>query len=61
VIARKMDNLHHPIVFTHGDLKSHDMMVHKGRVSGFIDCDAAGWYSDYWEYTTAMRRTPPDF
>jgi aminoglycoside phosphotransferase len=59
--ARKMDDLHHSIVFTHGDLKNHNIRVHDGVISGFIDWEAAGWYLDYWGYTTAMRRTPQDF
>ncbi|KAL9092523.1 MAG: hypothetical protein Q9165_004327 [Trypethelium subeluteriae] len=53
--AKKMDTMHHPIVFTHGDLKHHNIMVHNGHVSGFIDWESAGWYPDYWEFTTALR------
>lgn len=59
-----IDRLHsvrHPIVFTHGDLKHHNIMVHNGHVSGFIDWECAGWYPDYWEFTTALRRTSKDF
>ncbi|KAF2759038.1 kinase-like protein [Pseudovirgaria hyperparasitica] len=59
--ARKMQTKLHRIVFTHGDLKHHNIMVHEGRVSGFIDWESAGWYPDYWDYTTAMRYMPEDF
>ncbi|KEQ94795.1 hypothetical protein AUEXF2481DRAFT_30155 [Aureobasidium subglaciale EXF-2481] len=51
----------HRIVYTHGDLKHHNIMVHNGRVSGIIDWESAGWYPDYWEFTTAIRSAPEDF
>jgi hypothetical protein len=50
----------HAIVYTHGDLKPHNVLVHHGHVSGFIDWEAAGWYPEYWEYTTALRYVPKD-
>ncbi|PYI29827.1 kinase-like protein [Aspergillus indologenus CBS 114.80] len=59
--ARKMDELPHRIVFTHGDLKHHNIMVHEGRITGFLDWESAGWYPEYWEYTTALRFTPEAF
>lgn len=59
--AKRMDSMHHDIVFTHGDLKHHNIMVHDGHISGFIDWESAGWYPDYWEFTTAMRFCPKDF
>ncbi|QPG97842.1 hypothetical protein C2857_006930 [Epichloe festucae Fl1] len=30
-------------------------MVHNGRISGIIDWESAGWYPEYWEFTTPMR------
>lgn len=59
--AKKMNSMHHNIVFTHGDLKHHNIMVYNGRISAFIDWESAGWYPDYWEFTTAMRFCPKDF
>lgn len=59
--AKRMQSIRHAIVFTHGDLKHHNIMVHDGHVSGFIDWESAGWYPDYWEFTTAMRFCPKDF
>lgn len=56
-----LSNHHHPIVFTHGDLTHHNIMVHDGHISGFIDWESAGWYPDYWEFTTALRFCPKDF
>jgi hypothetical protein len=50
----ELDSLTHPIVFTHGDLAMHNILVlYDGRISGLIDWEAAGYYPEYWEYTTA--------
>ncbi|RYO83047.1 hypothetical protein DL766_002422 [Monosporascus sp. MC13-8B] len=53
--AKRMQDMPHPIVFTHGDFAMHNVLVHDGRVSGFIDWESAGWYPDYWESTTSLR------
>ncbi|OJJ51439.1 hypothetical protein ASPZODRAFT_57156 [Penicilliopsis zonata CBS 506.65] len=60
-LARGMRKLSHPIVFTHGDLKPHNIMVKGGRITGFLDWESAGWYPDYWDFTTALRFTLEDF
>lgn len=54
-IARKLDDIQHRIVFTHGDLALHNFLVYNGHISGFIDWESAGWYPEYWEFTTPMR------
>jgi hypothetical protein len=59
--ARKMQSLRHAIVYTHGDLEHHNIMVYNGHLSGFIDWESAGWYPEYWEFTTALRLCPKDF
>ncbi|KAI5209071.1 APH-domain-containing protein [Aureobasidium subglaciale] len=63
-LKKRVDRLfsnRHRIVYTHGDLKHHNIMVHNGHVSGFIDWKSAGWYPEYWEFTTALRFTREDF
>ncbi|KAK2745023.1 hypothetical protein FQN55_006380 [Onygenales sp. PD_40] len=46
----------HRIAFTHGDFKAHNILVDDGgHLSGFLDWESAGWYPEYWEFTTAMR------
>jgi hypothetical protein len=35
-------------------------MVHKRHITGFLDWESAGWYPEYWEYTTALRFIPKD-
>ncbi|RDB26697.1 hypothetical protein Hypma_005294 [Hypsizygus marmoreus] len=41
------------IRFTHGDLKTHNLMFDQGKLSGIIDWETSGWFPDYWEYTSA--------
>jgi aminoglycoside phosphotransferase len=37
------------IIFTHGDFKAHNILVDDdGHLSGFLDCESAGWYPEYW-------------
>lgn len=53
--AKTLGGIEHKIVFTHGDLALHNVLVHDGHVSGFIDWESAGWYPEYWEFTTPSR------
>ncbi|PKY08753.1 phosphotransferase family protein [Aspergillus campestris IBT 28561] len=59
--ARKMGSMAHRVVFTHGDLKHHNILVQNGRITGFLDWESAGWYPEYWEFTTALGFTMEDF
>ncbi|PYH92219.1 kinase-like protein [Aspergillus ellipticus CBS 707.79] len=47
-----------PLVFTHGDLSSLNVMVREDDVVGIIDWETSGWYPSYWEYTTACQVNP---
>ncbi|KZT60859.1 hypothetical protein CALCODRAFT_515009 [Calocera cornea HHB12733] len=40
-------------VFMHGDLSPRNIMVHRGRLSGLIDWETAGWMPSYWEYVSS--------
>ncbi|KAL2793070.1 kinase-like domain-containing protein [Aspergillus keveii] len=54
--AKKLQKDHQRIVFTHGDLKAHNILVNDdGHLSNFLDWESRGWYPEYWEFTTAMR------
>lgn len=54
--ANEIRNYPHRITFTHGDLKAHNILVgDDGHLSGFLDWESAGWYPEYWDFTTAMR------
>ncbi|CEJ62042.1 Putative Phosphotransferase family protein [Penicillium brasilianum] len=60
-LAKGMRKLSHHVVFTHGDLKPHNILVNRGRITGFLDWQSAGWYPDYWDFTTALTFTREDF
>lgn len=40
----------HRIVFTHADLKPHNIIVANGRIAGLVDWEFSGWYPEWWEY-----------
>ncbi|KAG5959501.1 hypothetical protein E4U57_000596 [Claviceps arundinis] len=52
-ISTTLSDAGHEIVFTHGDLNMRNIMMHNGRLSGFIDWETCGWFPDYWDYTKA--------
>jgi aminoglycoside phosphotransferase (APT) family kinase protein len=41
-VAERLRKMRHPIVFTHGDLKHHNIMVLDGHISGFLDWESVG-------------------
>lgn len=51
--AAKSHDIRHDIVFTHGDLNPRNILVEKGKVTGIVDWENAGWFPEYWEYTKA--------
>jgi Ser/Thr protein kinase RdoA (MazF antagonist) len=61
--VRKLQSLQRPgVKFTHGDIKHHNILVdEEGHITGLLDWESAGWYPEFWEYTTALRFVPKDF
>ena len=41
----------HAICLTHSDLSLSNLLVERGRLSGVIDWEHAGFKPEYWEYT----------
>ncbi|PGH03563.1 hypothetical protein GX51_03989 [Blastomyces parvus] len=41
------------VFFAHADLNPGNVLVQHGRLSGFVDWEFAGWYSEYWDFTKA--------
>jgi aminoglycoside phosphotransferase len=37
------------LVFTHGDITMHNIMVQGDIVTGLIDWESAGWFLAHWE------------
>ncbi|KAJ5786785.1 uncharacterized protein N7503_011997 [Penicillium pulvis] len=40
--------------FTHADLHPSNNLIDRGRLSGNVDWECAGFYPEYWEYTKLM-------
>ncbi|KAI8937905.1 hypothetical protein NX059_005589 [Plenodomus lindquistii] len=47
-----------PLVFTHGDLSSLNILAVGDEIVGIVDWETAGWYPSYWEYTNAWNVNP---
>jgi aminoglycoside phosphotransferase (APT) family kinase protein len=46
----------HRIVFSHGDLATHNILVGNGRITGLLDWENAGWYPEHWDYIKFFER-----
>lgn len=47
----------HRSYFTHSDFHPTNLLVYRGRLSGIIDWECAGYLPEYWEFTKAMYGT----
>jgi hypothetical protein len=56
-LIKQQDNTW-PLKFTHGNLKSSNILVRDDSIVGIVDWEAAGWFPSYWEYTTACQVNP---
>ncbi|KAF5380060.1 hypothetical protein D9615_006116 [Tricholomella constricta] len=54
--VKLLEEIPHSIIFAHGDLYRHNVLVKDGRLSGIIDWECAGWLPEYWDYTTMAVR-----
>lgn len=54
----KLQSKSWPLVFTHGDLSSLNILARRDDIVGIVDWKTAGWYPSYWEYTTAYQVNP---
>ncbi|OOQ82494.1 hypothetical protein PEBR_38700 [Penicillium brasilianum] len=41
-------------VFTHADVHPSNIIIDRGRLSGIVDWECAGFYPEYWEFTKLM-------
>lgn len=54
-MAAKQDGPWPDTIFTHGDLSPFNILVRGDEVAAIIDWECAGWFPDYWEYTSAWH------
>ena len=40
----------HELVFSHGDLNLHNIIVKDGDIVALLDWECAGWCPEHWEY-----------
>lgn len=57
-LVERHDRAHYDLCFTHGDLNSMNILTKGDDIVGIVDWDTAGWFPQYWEYTTAMNVNP---
>ncbi|KAH3953589.1 hypothetical protein HBI24_120970 [Parastagonospora nodorum] len=46
----------HRIVFSHGDIAQHNILVKDGEITGLLDWENAGWYPEHWDYIKFFER-----
>ncbi|KAF2220961.1 kinase-like domain-containing protein [Elsinoe ampelina] len=54
LLAGALAEHRHPIVFTHGDLRPSNILIHDQRIAGIVDWETSGFYPDYWEFVKAF-------
>lgn len=47
---KKRLRTNHRVVFSHGDLCQHNIIVKDNQIKGLLDWEYSGWYPEYWEY-----------
>lgn len=55
--AEPVLSIPHRVCFTHGDLNARNILIDRGRLSGIVDWENAGWLPEYWEYTKILYIT----
>lgn len=50
----------HQSFFTHADLHPTNILIDRGRLSGIIDWECAGYFPEYWESTRAIHGVEDD-
>ncbi|KAH9883044.1 hypothetical protein J1614_000411 [Plenodomus biglobosus] len=57
-LISRQEKISGPLVFTHGDLSSLNILASGDEIVGIVDWETAGWYPSYWEYTSAWNVNP---
>jgi len=48
--AMRQMRIGHDIVFSHGDINLHNILVKDQKIVALLDWEYAGWYPEHWEY-----------
>lgn len=54
-LARGLRSDYH-ILFSHGDLTQHNIIIKDNKIVALIDWEYAGWYPEYWDYIKFFER-----
>lgn len=46
----------HRLVFTHGDIAQHNIIIRDNNVVALLDWQCAGWFPEYWDYVKFFTR-----
>ncbi|KAK0231431.1 kinase-like protein [Armillaria fumosa] len=56
-MAAPVSDKSHKLCFSHCDLnKTNILVTEDGRLAAIIDWEAAGWFPEYWEYTSQVMQ-----
>lgn len=47
-----------PIRFVHPDLRTYNVLIENGHISGFVDWEDSGWFPSCWQVWCMRRRCP---
>ncbi|RTE75382.1 hypothetical protein BHE90_010155 [Fusarium euwallaceae] len=50
-----MHRTDHKIVFSHGDLGFHNIMIRDGHITAILDWEYAGWYPEHWDFCKSLQ------
>lgn len=50
-----MHRTHHRIVFSHGDLGFHNILVRDGHITAILDWEYSGWYPEHWDFCKSLQ------
>ena len=54
-IYKAMHRTDHNIVFSHGDLAFHNILVREGHITAILDWEYAGWYPEHWDFCKSLQ------
>ncbi|KEZ43895.1 hypothetical protein SAPIO_CDS4070 [Scedosporium apiospermum] len=54
-IYEAMHRTDHEIVFSHGDLAFHNILVRDGHIAAILDWEYAGWYPEHWDFCQSLQ------